>query len=98
MHSIYFNKFSTHKKNLKSSCPDNAVTYDYDQDDIKLWLKLHNEYRNKIANGSIDGYESASRMTLSVWFILTVFASGGGSSKKKKLLKFSAFVLFIALE
>lgn len=98
LHSIYYNQFSAYEKNLKSSCPDNAITYTYDQEDIKLWLKLHNEYRNKIANGSIDGYESASRMTLSVWFILMVFANEGGSSKKKKLLKFSAFVLFIALE
>lgn len=97
MHSIYFNKFSTHKKNLKSSCPDNAVTYDYDQDDIKLWLKLHNEYRNKIANGSIDGYESASRMTLSVWFMFKVFALGREVGREK-VSQVLWFVLFIALE
>lgn len=54
-------------KELKSTCPTEAIIYEFSDDEIALWLHLHNDHRNKIANGSISGFDSASRMARSVW-------------------------------
>lgn len=53
-------------QDLGPDCPEGAETYEFNESDIKLWLKLDNERRNQVANGSLSGFDSASKMTRTV--------------------------------
>lgn len=48
---------------LLPTCPDDARAIGISPVNIKQILELHNEVRNKIANGHQPGFQPAARMT-----------------------------------
>lgn len=58
--------------NWQDTCPSTPVGLVMTGHNEELILKLHNELRNKIASGDLDGYESAGGMPELVSEILCV--------------------------
>ena len=56
-----------HENTWASTCPPDRLLVKLGLQDIKKILDLHNTYRNKIALGNQNGYESASRMATVKW-------------------------------
>lgn len=55
-----------HSGAFDSSCPADGQLAALSEADIKTILKIHNEYRNKIAIGNEAGFEPATRMATMV--------------------------------
>lgn len=51
---------------LSPSCSSNAQIIDLTDADKQKLLDLHNQYRNKIANGNEPGFQSAAKMATMV--------------------------------
>ncbi|KAL9696120.1 hypothetical protein quinque_015405 [Culex quinquefasciatus] len=56
-----------HDGSFAEDCPTGRTLFKLDAQMRAFLIHLHNEARNQLANGSLEGFEPASRMTSVVW-------------------------------
>lgn len=69
------------------SCPSDAAIVKLAQSDINLIVTVHNQQRNKIAGGLVQGFKSATNMSL----VVSPFLNLIKYQNFKKIIKFQAW-------